>query len=130
MPHEPPARWDTERVDTLVGGLLQAGVIIAASVGLIGGGLALLHRHADPTRFGDFAGSREPLRSLGAVMRATLAGEPRAITQLGILLLIATPIARVVLSLGVFLHQRDRTYILVTLTVLLLLLWGLLAFPG
>lgn len=130
MARDGSPRWAPEQVDRLVGTLLQGGVILAAGVGVIGGIVTLLHHHANLIHFGDFAGTAEPLRAVGAVVRAALAGDPRAISQLGILLLIATPIARVVLSLGVFLYQRDRVFVLVTQTVLLLLLWGLLAFPG
>jgi uncharacterized membrane protein len=39
--------------------------------------------------------------------------------------LIATPIARVLLSLVAFALQRDRTYVVVTLIVLVVLLSGL-----
>jgi uncharacterized membrane protein len=42
-------------------------------------------------------------------------------------LLIATPIARVALTLVAFLIQRDRLYVALTAVVLVLLLWGLLA---
>jgi uncharacterized membrane protein len=40
-------------------------------------------------------------------------------------LLIATPLARVALTLGAFLLQRDRLYVLLTAVVLVLLLFGL-----
>jgi uncharacterized membrane protein len=45
--------------------------------------------------------------------------------QLGLVLLIATPVARVALTLGAFLVQRDRLYMVLTAIVLVLLLVGL-----
>jgi uncharacterized membrane protein len=51
--------------------------------------------------------------------------QPEAVIQLGLLLLIATPIARVALSLLAFVKQHDRTYIVVTAIVLGLLLYSL-----
>lgn len=110
----------------MVGGLLQAGVVIAAAVGCVGAVLSLLRSGGAVAGFHQFLGGSDPLRQLDAVFRGVSQGDPRAIMQLGVLLLIATPIARVVLSLAVFVHQRDRTYIAVTLLVLGILAWGLL----
>jgi uncharacterized membrane protein len=56
----------------------------------------------------------------------------RSIIQFGLLLLIATPVARVLISAVAFALQRDRTYVLITLAVLgvlLLSLWGGLGAP-
>jgi uncharacterized membrane protein len=49
----------------------------------------------------------------------------RGLIQLGLLLLIATPVARVAFSLLAFVLQRDRTYVMLTAFVLLLLLASL-----
>jgi uncharacterized membrane protein len=53
-------------------------------------------------------------------------GDAGAIIQLGILLLIATPIARVAFALLAFAIERDRLYICISLTVLAVLAWGML----
>jgi uncharacterized membrane protein len=58
-------------------------------------------------------------------VRAALDLRGRGLIQLGVLLLIATPVARVAVSLVAFLRQRDRTYALVTAFVLLVLLASL-----
>ena len=65
------------------------------------------------------------LRSAPAIVAAALAGRREAVIQLGVVILIATPIARVLLSLIAFALQRDRTYVAVTLIVLVVLLAGL-----
>ena len=52
-------------------------------------------------------------------------GNPAAIIQLGILLLIATPIARVLFAIIGFAIERDRLYIVVSLTVLAVLMFGI-----
>jgi uncharacterized membrane protein len=46
---------------------------------------------------------------------------------LGILILIATPVARVAFSVFAFAEERDRMYVIVTLIVLALLLFSLSA---
>lgn len=72
-----------------------------------------------------FRGEPFDLRGAPAIVAAALAGRREAIIQLGVVILIATPIARVLLSLVAFALQRDRTYVVVTLIVLVVLLSGL-----
>jgi uncharacterized membrane protein len=76
--------------------------------------------------YGVFRGEPGYLRSLAGIVRAALTGDSRAIVQLGLAFLIATPIARVAFTLVAFALQRDRVYVGVTLLVLALLLFGLL----
>ena len=63
-------------------------------------------------------------------MREALAFQGSALIQLGLLVLIATPIARVILSVFVFLYERDWPYVFITLVVLGILLYSLLAGYG
>ena len=58
-------------------------------------------------------------------MAAVLSGSRRGIIQLGLLLLVATPIIRVVISLLIFLRQREFTYVVITLIVLTALIYSL-----
>jgi len=106
--------------------LLQWGVLAAAIV-VVTGGLLLLAQYGHlPANFRQFKGEDPALRSVGGIFRAALSGDSRAIVQLGLVLLIATPAARVALTLGAFVIQRDRLYILTTSIVLSLLLYGLI----
>jgi uncharacterized membrane protein len=66
------------------------------------------------------------LRSIIAIVHGAFVGNAEAIVQLGLLLLIATPVARVAFTLVAFALQRDRTYVCITTIVLALLLYGLL----
>ena len=117
---------ETEEMDQLIGRLLQIGVAIAAVVVLIGG-IALLVQHGTGVAaFQTFRGNSGGLRSLGDVFRGVRAGDAAAITQLGLVLLIATPVARVALTLVSFIHQKDKLYVGITLLVLGILLYGLL----
>jgi uncharacterized membrane protein len=50
---------------------------------------------------------------------------PLGLIQLGLLLLIATPVARVVFSVAGFAIERDWMYVVITLLVLLTLLYSL-----
>lgn len=113
-------------VEQVIGRLLQIGVLIAAAVTLVGGALLLMQHGRSPADYGTFRGEPDYLRSLSGIVHAALAHDSRAIVQLGLALLIATPIARVAFTLVAFALQRDRVYVGVTLLVLALLLFGLL----
>lgn len=114
-----------ERVELVIGRLLQTGVLLAALVVLVGGVIALSHYGRNSPNFGQFRGEDPLLKSVGSIVHGVLSGDSRAIVQLGLVLLIATPVARVALTLGAFIIQRDKLYIAVTALVLVLLLYGL-----
>jgi len=112
-------------VEQVVGRLLQAGVLIAAAVVAVGGAMLLARDGHEIADFSVFRGESSLLRSVGAIARTAFTGDARAITQAGIVLLIATPVARVALTLVAFVVQRDRLYVGLTTIVLALLLYGL-----
>jgi uncharacterized membrane protein len=65
------------------------------------------------------------LRSVSGIVTDALSLQARGIIQLGLLLLVATPVARVAFSAFAFAQQRDRTYVMVTLSVLAVLVYSL-----
>ena len=114
-----------QRIDLIMSRLLRTGVLLSAMFVLAGGALYLL-RHATPvTDYRHFQGEPAEFRTVSGIFHEALAGRGRGLIQLGLLLLIATPIARVAFSLLAFLYQRDWTYVLVTLIVLGLLFYSL-----
>ena len=114
------------RLQQLVGNLLRFGVLLAAAV-VLAGGIAFLARHgAAVPDYRVFHGQPEGLRSLVGIVRSALALDERGVVQLGLVLLVATPIARVAIAGVVFAIERDRSYVLVALLVLALLLWSLI----
>jgi uncharacterized membrane protein len=115
-----------ERIERVIGRLLQLGVFLAAMVVAIGGVLLLAQYGHLPAGFRDFTGEDPTLKSITGILGAVARGDSRAIVQLGLVLLIATPVARVALTLGAFIAQRDRLYIFTTTIVLALLLYGLI----
>jgi uncharacterized membrane protein len=115
-----------QRMDEMMGRLLRTGVILAAAF-VLAGGAVFLARHPEPvTNYRVFQGEPEVLRTVSGIFHEALALHGRGLIQLGLLILIATPIARVAFSVVAFLYQRDWTYVLVTLIVLGLLLYSLL----
>jgi uncharacterized membrane protein len=122
---DPQSRWTDHAVEQLIGRLLQFGVLFAAAVVLGGGALVLVQHGRAPIAYSVFNGEPAQLRSIAGIVRGVMTVDSKAIVQLGLLLLIATPVARVAFTLVAFLLQRDRTYVIVTALVLALLLYGL-----
>jgi uncharacterized membrane protein len=120
-----PAPWSDERVETTMGNLLRAGVVSAAAVVLVGGLVYLLRHGAAQPGYHLFRGEPADLRSIWGIVAEASTLRGRGIIQLGLLLLIATPVARVAFSVYAFARQGDRIYVVVTLIVLTLLLYGL-----
>jgi uncharacterized membrane protein len=120
------SRVSDHTVEQVVGRLLQFGVLLAALVVLVGGVLLLAQHGGTPNSYAVFRGEPQNLRSIAGIVRGVMAAQSESIVQLGLLLLIATPVARVALTLVAFILQRDRTYVGVTALVLALLLYGLL----
>lgn len=118
-------RWSDEHVELFIGNLLRWGVVLAAMVTAVGGALFLFMHGGTIASYHVFHGQPAALKSITQVSRDAFHLQPEAIIQLGLLLLIATPIARVALSLLAFAKQHDRTYIVVTTIVLALLLYSL-----
>jgi uncharacterized membrane protein len=121
----PDNEWNEERLEQDVGNLLRAGVILAAAVVFLGGVLYLVRRGAETQELGTFHGEPESLSTLRGILRSALAFRSRGLIQLGLLLLIATPVARVALSAYGFARLRDWFYVVVTLLVLGILLFSL-----
>ncbi len=77
--------------------------------------------------YGQFHGEPAELRSITGIMQGVLALDPRFWIQLGLLFLIATPVARVVFSIGAFAAQSDGAYVVITLIVAAILFYSLFA---
>jgi uncharacterized membrane protein len=119
-----------KRMDEIIGRLLQGGVILAAAF-VCAGGAVYLARHSTPvTNYAVFQGEPAELRTVSGIVHEALAARGRGLIQLGLVILIATPIARVAFSVAAFLYQLDWTYVVVTLIVLGLLVYSLLGGHG
>jgi uncharacterized membrane protein len=122
----PAAQFDDRRMETIMGRLLQAGVLLASAVVLVGGALYLKAHAGTPVNYRTFTGEAVNLRYPARLFPSLKTGDPAAIIQLGILLLIGTPVARVVFAVIGFAIERDRLYVVVSLIVLAVLTFGLL----
>src|ERR1039457_1896703 len=113
------------QVDDIIGALLRYGVMLSASVVAAGGIWYLIQYGSSPPGYRVFRGEPEYLRHLRGIVSGIPGFHCRRMIQLGLVLLIATPVARVAFSVVAFVLQRDRTYVAITLIVLAVLLFSL-----
>lgn len=117
---------DDRRIELMLGNLLRIGVMLAAVVVLIGAVIYLARYAWQPADFSVFRGEASALRSLPAIFGGATHLHGKSIIQFGLLLLIATPVARVVFSAIGFAIERDYLYVGLTLIVLAVLLFSLI----
>jgi uncharacterized membrane protein len=121
-----PQPWRDRRLEAILGNLLRSGVLLSATV-VLAGACVYLFRHAhEPADYRIFRGEPSDFRTIPGVIGSVLKGRGRGLIQLGLLVLIATPIARVIFSIAGFAVEGDRMYVGFTVIVLLILLYSLL----
>ena len=117
--------WSDQRIEAIIGDLLRAGVVFSGAIVLIGGIVYLIHQGSTMPHYGVFRGEPSDLRSISGIVGDTLARHGRGIIQLGLLFLIATPVARVAFSIFAFAVQWDWLYVVLTVIVLAVLMFSL-----
>ena len=118
--------------DFYIGMLLRYGVVLSCAITFLGGIIYFIQHDTPltdytPVRQGEmFDGVAGYLRSLSSILPQVLEFDGSAIIQLGVCLLIATPIIRVAFSIIAFLAERDYLYVGITLLVLGIILANML----
>jgi uncharacterized membrane protein len=105
--------------------ILRMGVIAAAGFVSVGGTIYLKDQAKLTAQYGGFRGEPAQFRTMAGIVRDAAALHGPGLIQLGLLVLVATPIARVMFSFVGFLREDDRLYIAITLIVLTLLIVSL-----
>lgn len=127
QPIQPQAQpWNDHRIEIILGNLLRAGVLISAAIVVLGACIYLSRHAHEPADYRVFRGEPSEFRTIPGVMQSVVNDRGRGWIQLGLLLLIATPIARVAFSIVGFAMEHDRMYVVFTLIVLAVLLYSLL----
>ena len=117
--------WSDHQVEQTIGSLLRTGLIVAASVVAAGAAVYLWRHGAEQPDYRVFRGEPAALRGIAGIWRTAWEPRGRGLIQLGLLILLATPVARVLFSVVAFALQRDRFYTGVTLVVLGILLYSI-----
>jgi uncharacterized membrane protein len=130
-----PTREEDQRLEVAIAMLLRIGVMLAAALVTIGGIMALRHPESRVPSFRVFnapgeaataaAAPHAAIYSISAVFRQLADGSGASIIALGLLVLIATPIARVVFAIVGFARERDMLYTVISFIVLAILAFSL-----
>lgn len=123
-----PQPWRDKRLAYILGNLLRAGVMMSAGIVLCGAAIYLSRHAHEPANYRAFHSEPPEYRTIPGVIHSVFRdqGRGRGLIQLGLLLLIATPIVRVALSIVGFAIERDQLYVGFTVVVLAILLYSLL----
>jgi uncharacterized membrane protein len=112
-------------LEIAMGRMLRVGVILSAFVVLVGGALYLREFHAPMPDYSQFHLNRAPYRSVIAILASLTHLESKSLIDVGILLLIATPVSRVLFGVIGFSMEKDRMYAAVSAIILAILLASL-----
>ncbi len=108
-------------IESVMGRLLITGVIISGTLILLGGVYYLYQMGFAKPHFKTFRGEPSNLRSVKQIINGVNHFDSLSIIQLGLLLLIATPVSRVIFSVIGFLFEKDYLYVIISLIVLAIL---------
>ena len=125
-----PARFERglsdETMDRIISILLRVGLVLSAALVLAGGVIYLSRHGGEAVSYRVFRGEPPSYRYLPGILQEALHIHGRGFILAGLVVLVATPVARVVFSVVAFVLKRDRVYILATLIVLAVLLFSLI----
>lgn len=117
---------DTD-MQLLLGKVLRAGMIISTSIVFIGG-IFYLYKHGHTIAdYREFKGVPAFVATAGGIVDGVLNLKGQAIMQLGIILLIFTPILRVMFSTIGFVLEKDYMYVGISILVLIIIFTSLMS---
>jgi uncharacterized membrane protein len=121
-----PEMEAVRQVEILISNLLRIGVVASLLIVVAGTVLTFVHHpeylKSQEALGGLLAGNAEFPHTMREVWAGILMLHGRSIVIAGLLLLIATPVMRVGVSVFAFLYERDRVFAVITTVVFLLLL--------
>jgi uncharacterized membrane protein len=125
---------DPDSMNQVIGLVLRYGVIISATVIIVGiVSLSLSGKYSDASNLLTYNPNAIPHGNYDVSFAGILAGlaafNPISLIEVGVILLIATPVSRVLISVLLFDAEGDRQYVLITAVVLTLLLFSMLVTP-
>jgi uncharacterized membrane protein len=112
-------------VQLILGALLRIGVLVSTGIVLIGGIVFLVKQQNHHVSFEKFTPEQTKFSSVAEILLGLKQFDGLAIIQFGVLLLIFTPIARVVFSIFSFLMEKDYMYVLIGIIVLCVIITSL-----
>jgi len=122
--------WQERDVEMFIGQQLRWGVITASVIAFIGGIIYLYSHGGDTPAYHVFNGAPEYVRYLPGIFHGVARLDGMAIIQLGVVVLLATPITRIAFSVVAFAMEKDRLYVMITLLVLSIIIFSIFSGLG
>jgi uncharacterized membrane protein len=120
-------KFKDKDMQLLLGQVLRAGTIISISIVFIGGVFYLLRHGHTIADYRVFKGLPDFVQHASGIFNGIFSLKGQAIIQFGIILLIATPIFRVIFSAIGFVLEKDYLYVGISLLVLLIIFMSMLS---
>ena len=115
----PGHKFNDRDIQQIIGKMLRYGVLTSCAITLLGGIFYLFYHGMDAIPdYHIFTGSASAYTSLAPVLNGVLHFDVKEIVQFGVIVLIATPILRVAMSLIAFALEKDKLYVVISMIVL------------
>lgn len=107
----------------LIGNALRIGVTSACLLALISGTYYLIKHGSEPMPdYTTFKNEPKSLTTLNGIFNGIFKFEAKNWIQLGVLVLMFTPVLRIILSIFDYIQERDWLYVIITSIVFLVIL--------
>lgn len=116
--------FNEKDLSALVGNMLRWGVVLSMSVVILGLGLYIFHHSGEPTAYKNFM--PEKLPAIKDMLGSALQGDASSIILVGVMMLIATPVMRIVFALVGFALEKDKLYVGISIIILCIILFSVL----
>ena len=116
--------WSDAHIEVMSSVVLRVGLALATALVLAGGIHYLIAQGATAPQYHVFHGEPPNYCQAWLILREALRLQDRALIQAGLFLLVLTPVVNVALTLVAFMRQRDRTFVVISLLVLGILLFN------
>lgn len=125
-----PVNTEDKKLQLIMGNLLRIGVLLSAGLVLLGGILYLFQTTGSPMHYHVFSGENKQLLNLGQIASGVAHLNGASIIQFGVILLLATPVARIIVAVIGFWMEKDYLYVAITLLVLAIIAGSILSGKG
>ena len=125
---------DPDAMNDILSRVLRYGVLLAAAI-LVFGFILLASAYGSNSTSGylRYVPNQVPhsdsFVGVSALPQGIASLDPYSIIELGVIVLLATPVSRVFFSILLFAAERDRTYVKITVVVFILLLFSMVVSP-
>jgi len=120
-------KFKDKDMQSLLGQVLRAGTVISISVVFIGGIIFLVRHGSSIANYKVFNGIPDFVQNPAGIMKGIFNLKGQAIIQFGIVLLIATPVVRVIFSAVGFVLEKDYMYVAISLLVLSIIFFSMMS---